>query len=58
MAAHAEYGFVMSYPADGQTETCYGYEPWHYRWIGRSAAEAHRASGSTLRRLLERYLGE
>jgi zinc D-Ala-D-Ala carboxypeptidase len=59
MAAHAwEYGFVMSYPADGQAETCYGYEPWHYRWIGRSAAAAHRDSGLTLRRFLERYLGE
>jgi zinc D-Ala-D-Ala carboxypeptidase len=59
MAAHAwEYGFVMSYPADGLAETCYGYEPWHYRWVGRSAAAEQRASGLTLRRFLERYLGE
>lgn len=58
MAEHAwEYGFVMSYPAGGQDDTCYGYEPWHYRWIGRDAAADHRASGLTLRRFLERYVG-
>lgn len=57
MAAHAwEYGFVMSFPADGQEDTCYGYEPWHYRWIGREAAAEHRRSGLVLRRFLERYV--
>jgi D-alanyl-D-alanine carboxypeptidase len=57
MAAHAwEYGFVMSYPAGGQDDSCYGYEPWHYRWIGREAAAEHRRSGLVLRRFLERYL--
>ncbi|MEP7081693.1 MAG: M15 family metallopeptidase [Chloroflexota bacterium] len=56
MAAHAwEYGFVMSYPAGATDETCFGYEPWHYRWIGREVAAQHRASGLTLRRFLERY---
>ena len=45
MAAHAwEYGFVMSYPAGGQDDSCYGYEPWHYRWIGREAAAEHGAA--------------
>jgi zinc D-Ala-D-Ala carboxypeptidase len=58
MAEHAwEYGFVMSYPAGGQDDTCYGYEPWHYRWIGREAAAEHRHSGLALRRFLERYVG-
>jgi zinc D-Ala-D-Ala carboxypeptidase len=57
MAEHAwQYGFVMSYPADGIDDTCYGYEPWHYRWIGREAAAEHRASGLTLRRFLERQV--
>ena len=56
MAAHAwEYGFVMSFPRDATAETCFGYEPWHYRWIGREAAADHRASGLTLRRYLERH---
>lgn len=58
MAEHAwEHGFVMSYPAGGQDDTCYGYEPWHYRWIGRDAAADQRASGLTLRRFLEPYVG-
>ena len=53
MADHAwEYGFVMSYPAGSQAVTCFSYEPWHYRWIGREAAAAHRASGLTLREYL------
>lgn len=56
MAAHAwEYGFVMSYPAGATADTCFGYEPWHYRWIGREVAAEHRASGLSLRRFLERY---
>ena len=57
MAEHAwEYGFVMSYPADGQDRTCFGYEPWHYRWVGRDDAAAVRESGEDLRRHLERYV--
>ena len=53
MVEHAwEYGFVMSYPAGSQAATCFSYEPWHYRWIGREAAAAHRASGLTLREYL------
>lgn len=56
MADHAwEFGFVMSYPAGAHAESCYGYEPWHYRWIGREAAAEHRASGRSLRTFLERY---
>jgi D-alanyl-D-alanine carboxypeptidase len=56
MAAHAwEYGFVMSYPAGATADTCFGYEPWHYRWIGREVAAEHRESGLSLRRFLERY---
>jgi D-alanyl-D-alanine carboxypeptidase len=58
MAAHAwEYGFVMSYPSGSLAATCFGYEPWHYRWIGREAAAAHRTSGLYLRQFLERYVG-
>ena len=57
MAAHAwEYGFVMSYPASSEATTCFSYEPWHYRWIGREAAAAHRESGLPLRQFLEQYV--
>jgi D-alanyl-D-alanine carboxypeptidase len=56
LAEHAwEFGFVLSYPSGTQDATCFGYEPWHYRWIGRTAATEHRASGLALRQFLERY---
>lgn len=57
MAAHAwEYGFVMSYPAGGQDRSCFGYEPWHYRWIGREAAAEHRERGGVLRDFLVNHV--
>lgn len=57
MAAHGwEYGFVMSYPAGSQASTCFSYEPWHYRWIGRNAAAELRASGLYPRQFLERFV--
>ncbi len=56
MAEHAwEYGFVMSYPSGAQAETCFGYEPWHYRWIGRGAAAEHRAEATALRTFLAEH---
>jgi D-alanyl-D-alanine carboxypeptidase len=48
------YGFVMSYPKGKTTVTCYTYEPWHYRYVGRNAAAAIRASHLTLREYLWR----
>jgi len=40
LAANAwEYGFSMSYPPDGEQITGYNYEPWHFRYVGRPAAE-------------------
>lgn len=39
------YGFVMSYPKGAERLTGYAYEPWHYRYFGRSLAAQHRSSG-------------
>ena len=47
-----EYGFVLSYPKGEAAETCYAYEPWHYRYVGRDVAAAIHASGETPRRYL------
>lgn len=33
-----KYGFILSYPAGLEEITGYNYEPWHYRYIGKSAA--------------------
>lgn len=46
------FGFVMSYPKGREGVTCYSYEPWHYRYVGRDTAAAVRASGRTLREWL------
>jgi D-alanyl-D-alanine carboxypeptidase len=47
-----EYGFVMSYPKGKRGQTCYSYEPWHYRYVGRDVAAAIHESGTTPRRYL------
>ena len=33
-----EYGFLMSYPKGKMALTCYDYEPWHFRYVGRELA--------------------
>lgn len=37
-----EYGFILRYPQDKCDITGIGYEPWHYRYVGREiAADIH-----------------
>ncbi|HEY8544782.1 MAG TPA: M15 family metallopeptidase [Acidimicrobiales bacterium] len=46
LAEHAhEYGFVLSYPDLPTTRTCYEFEPWHFRYVGRDLAATIRESG-------------
>jgi zinc D-Ala-D-Ala carboxypeptidase len=53
MKANAwKYGFIMSYPKGKSAITCYAYEPWHYRYVGKDVAAKVRASGLTLREYL------
>lgn len=50
LARHAwAYGWVMSYPKGQTQRTCYGFEPWHFRYLGREAAAAIHAAGVTAR---------
>ena len=49
-----KYGFIMSYPKGKTSITCYEYEPWHFRYVGRSEAAKVRSSGLTLREYLWR----
>ncbi len=45
MRANAwRYGFVMSYPRGAFSAVCYDYEPWHYRYYGRTQAAGMHAS--------------
>jgi zinc D-Ala-D-Ala carboxypeptidase len=43
------FGFIMSYPKGAQQQVCYGYEPWHYRYVGRTLATQQKLSGLTPR---------
>ncbi len=46
MARHAwKYGWVMSYPDGTSRTSCYSFEPWHYRYVGRESAAAVREDG-------------
>jgi D-alanyl-D-alanine carboxypeptidase len=47
-----KFGFVLSYPKGQRDTTCYAYEPWHYRYIGRDMAADLHGTGLTLREYL------
>ncbi len=42
------FGLGLSYPAGKEDVTGYAYEPWHFRYVGSSAAQAWFNSGLTL----------
>ena len=52
------FGFVESYPVDGESITGYAYEPWHLRYIGVECAAAWRSSELTPVEFLESLAGE
>lgn len=47
-----KYGFLLSYPMDASDRTCYDYEPWHLRYVGREMAADVITSGLSLREYL------
>jgi D-alanyl-D-alanine carboxypeptidase len=47
-----KFGFLLSYPSNAQPRTCYDFEPWHLRYVGREQAAAVIESGLTLREYL------
>lgn len=53
MAHCADYGFILRYPPDKCDLTGIGYEPWHYRYVGKEAAKEIMEQGICL----EEYLG-
>ena len=55
IAAHAaSFGFVVSYPEGAEDESCYGWEPWHLRYVGVDAASDIAGSGLAPRAFLLR----
>lgn len=55
MANSYRYGFILRYPSDKSAITGIIYEPWHYRYVGREAAQAIYESGLCLEEFLSRY---
>ena len=49
----AEYGFILRYPSDKAEVTGIIYEPWHYRYVGKEAAQEITEKGLTLEEYLE-----
>jgi D-alanyl-D-alanine carboxypeptidase len=52
----ADYGFILRYPEGKEEITGYGYEPWHFRYVG-DPVTAHEImdNGYTLEEFLEIY---
>ncbi len=48
------FGFALSYPQGQEGVTGYGYEPWHFRYIGVDAAAEMRDAGLILETYLQR----
>lgn len=48
-----KYGFILRYPKDKVDITGYKYEPWHYRFVGRTTATEIYNSGLCLEEYLE-----
>ncbi len=51
-----QYGFILRFPASKKqiAITGYDYEPWHYRFVGRTAAEEIYRTRLTLEEYLEK----
>ena len=50
MKANAwRYGFLLSYPKGEASTSCYSYEPWHFRYVGRTLARKVHRSGEVPR---------
>ena len=48
-----KYGFILRYPLDKTDITGISYEPWHYRYVGKEAAEEIHTRGITLEEYLQ-----
>lgn len=53
MAHSWEYGFILRYPGGKSDITGIIYEPWHYRYVGRAAAEEIHELGVCLEEYLQ-----
>lgn len=50
-----DYGFILRYPKGKEDITGYNYEPWHIRYVGKSASKEIQKTGQTLEEYLFEY---
>lgn len=55
MAHSWEYGFVLRYPPEKKALTGIIYEPWHYRYVGRTVAEVMKKEDLCFEEFLAKY---
>lgn len=54
LAEHScEYGFILRYPKGKEYITSIEYEPWHFRYVGREAAQVITEQNMTLEEFVE-----
>lgn len=51
------YGFILRYPGGKEDITGIDHEPWHYRYVGKEAAQQIYEEGLTLEEYLENISG-
>ncbi len=52
------FGFILRYPKEKEMITGIGYEPWHFRYVGKEAATVIKENGITLEEFVDNYLKE
>ncbi len=53
-----KYGFILRYPQGAEEITGYTLHPWHYRYVGKDAAENIHSLGITLEEYLSLFYSE
>lgn len=57
LAEHcAEYGFILRYPEGKEYITSIDFEPWHFRYVGKEAAQVIMQEELCLEEFWEKYL--
>jgi len=57
LAEHScEYGFILRYPKGKEYITSIGFEPWHFRYVGKEAAQLITKEQITLEEFWDKYL--
>lgn len=51
-----EYGFILRYPRDKEYITSIEYEPWHFRYVGREAANVIMNEGICLEEFWDKWI--